>query len=81
MVDGADKDMATDIIMQLLGDVQRISDIAPPASIADAWSTALSNYSASLRALQSAVDADSGVTTSLADATGNVDRLFTLIGG
>lgn len=78
MIDSGDATLATEVLEQLVGDVQRMSDIPPPEAIASDWSTALSDYAAQLRALQKAVDADSGVARAVSDAQAGVDRLVAL---
>ncbi|MGN8024948.1 hypothetical protein [Microbacterium sp. 22242] len=75
MVAGGASD-SVQTISKLQGDVQRLSDTPPPASIADEWRSELQTYAAKLDALA----ANPSDTDSLAGARDAVAALKRLIG-
>ena len=68
------------IVEQLQGDAQRLSDATPPTAIAQQWQEAVSAYLRALGELHSAYDRDAGVSTALTTARSALTSLAEVAG-
>ncbi len=80
IVAGSDGQAAGGVVDFLQADAQRLSEMAPPSSIQDAWSSTLRDYADDLVKLRSAVDSGQDLTGPLADARTSVETVRQTVG-
>ncbi|MFJ3472229.1 hypothetical protein ACIPJ1_04790 [Microbacterium maritypicum] len=80
IVSGSSGQDAVGLVDLLQADAQRLSGMAPPSSIQEAWSSALRDYADDLVQLRSAADSGSDLTKPLADARASVEAVRQAVG-
>lgn len=80
IVAGSNGQAAVGVVDSLQADAQRLSEMAPPSAIQDAWSSTLRDYADDLARLRSAADSGQDLTGPLADARTSVEAVRQTVG-